>query len=37
MTKRQLHRLTGIILLLPFVAWASTAVFFLVRPAYEQA
>jgi hypothetical protein len=37
MTKRKLHRLTGILLLLPFVAWASTAVFFLVRPAYEQA
>jgi hypothetical protein len=37
MTKRKLHRLTGIILLLPFVAWATTAVFFLVRPAYEQA
>jgi hypothetical protein len=37
MHKRKLHRLTGIVLLLPFVAWASTAIFFLVRPAYEQA
>ncbi|MDP2286492.1 MAG: hypothetical protein Q8L06_20345 [Pseudohongiella sp.] len=37
MNRRKLHRLTGILLLLPFVAWASTAVFFLVRPAYEQA
>lgn len=37
MNRRKTHRLTGILLLLPFVAWASTAIFFLVRPAYEQA
>jgi hypothetical protein len=37
MNQRKIHRLTGIVLLMPFVAWASTAFFFLVRPAYEQA
>jgi hypothetical protein len=37
MNRRKIHRLTGIVLLIPFVAWASTAIFFLVRPAYEQA
>lgn len=37
MNRRKIHRLTGIFLLLPFVAWASTAIFFLVRPAYDQA
>lgn len=31
------HRLLGIILLLPFVAWSLTGVFFLVRPGYEEA
>jgi len=35
--RRKLHRTAGIIMLLPFIAWAATAVFFLVRPAYEQA
>lgn len=34
---RELHKIAGIILLLPFLAWSATAVFFLVRPAYEQA
>ncbi|MDO8908143.1 MAG: hypothetical protein Q7W55_06555 [Pseudohongiella sp.] len=37
MNRRRIHRLTGIVLLLPFLAWSSTAVFFLVRPAYDQA
>lgn len=31
------HRLTGIMLLLPFVAWSLTGVFFLVRPGYDEA
>lgn len=34
---RKRHRIVGIVMLLPFLAWAATAVFFLVRPAYEQA
>jgi hypothetical protein len=34
---RELHKLLGLILLLPFIAWSATAVFFLVRPAYEEA
>lgn len=37
MNRRKFHRFTGILLLLPFVAWSTTAVFFLFRPAYEQA
>lgn len=37
MKTRELHRLAGITLLLPFIAWTVTAVFFLVRPAYEDA
>lgn len=37
MRPRKIHRLVGIILLLPFVAWSTTAVFFLVRPAYNEA
>lgn len=37
MRPRKIHRLVGILLLLPFVAWASTAIFFLVRPAYTEA
>lgn len=37
MTLRKLHKTIGLILLLPFVTWSLTAVFFLVRPRYEQA
>jgi len=37
MITRKQHRLLGCILLLPFIAWSLTGVFFLVRPAYEQA
>lgn len=37
MRPRKIHRLVGIMLLLPFVAWSATAVFFLVRPAYSEA
>lgn len=31
------HRWTGIILLLPFLAWSLTGIFFLVRPGYNEA
>lgn len=31
------HRLLGTILLLPFIAWSLTGIFFLVRPGYEEA
>jgi len=31
------HYCTGIILLLPFLAWSMTGIFFLVRPGYEEA
>ncbi len=31
------HRLIGIILLLPFLAWSATGVFFLVRPGFAEA
>jgi hypothetical protein len=34
---REQHKLLGIALLLPFMAWSCTALFFLLRPAYEQA
>jgi len=34
---RKLHKITGLILLAPFIAWSLTAVFFLVRPGYEEA
>ena len=37
MTTRKKHRLLGSIMLLPFIAWSLTGIFFLVRPAYEQA
>lgn len=31
------HRWTGIVLLLPFMAWSLTGIFFLVRPGYDEA
>ncbi|MFK7865278.1 MAG: PepSY domain-containing protein [Pseudohongiellaceae bacterium] len=34
---RSWHRMAGWVLLLPFFAWAVTGIFFLVRPAYEDA
>lgn len=37
MKLREQHKYLGIVLLLPFMAWSATAVFFLVRPRYEQA
>jgi len=35
-TRRQ-HRWLGIVLLLPFVVWAGTGIFFLVRPGFAEA
>lgn len=37
MKLRDQHKYLGIALLLPFIAWSATGVFFLVRPRYEQA
>ncbi len=37
MVTRKQHRLLGSIMLLPFIAWSLTGIFFLVRPAYEAA
>lgn len=37
MKTRKLHKISGLILLLPFAAWSATAIFFLVRPGYDQA
>ncbi len=35
--QRRLHRVAGIVLLLPFLAWSTTAMFFLIKPGYDQA
>lgn len=37
MKYRRLHRLLGLVMMLPFIAWATTAIFFLVRPGYIEA
>lgn len=37
MTSRKLHKLLGFGLLLPFMAWSATGLFFLLRPAYTEA
>jgi hypothetical protein len=37
MLNRRLHKFIGATLLLPVFAWAATGVFFLFRPAYEDA
>lgn len=37
MKLREQHKLLGIALLLPFIAWSATGLFFLLRPAYEEA
>lgn len=34
---RYSHKILGLIMLLPFIAWSSTAVFFLLRPGYDEA
>jgi hypothetical protein len=36
-TPRRLHKLLGFALLLPFLAWSLTGLFFLLRPAYDAA
>jgi uncharacterized iron-regulated membrane protein len=37
MTTRTLHRLIGIILLIPFVSWALTGLVFFIKPGYTGA
>jgi len=34
---RSLHKYLGMVLLLPFIAWSATALFFLLRPAWPEA
>lgn len=34
---RSFHKILGLIMLLPFIAWSTSAVFFLVRPGYDEA
>lgn len=34
---RQLHRITGLVMLLPLVAWAVTGAFFFLKPGYSGA
>lgn len=34
---RSFHKILGLIMLLPFIAWSASAVFFLVRPGYDEA
>jgi len=37
MYTRVLHKLVGILLILPFIGWISTGVVFLLKPGYEDA
>ena len=37
MTVRRLHRILGIIMLLPFVGWAATGIVFFTKPGYGAA
>jgi uncharacterized iron-regulated membrane protein len=37
MTIRRIHRLIGLVLLLPFLAWAVTGFIFFVKPGYDDA
>ena len=37
MTLRKLHRLVGIVMLLPFVGWAITGAIFFIKPGYGGA
>jgi hypothetical protein len=34
---RKLHKTLGLIMLLPFIAWTITGVFFFIKPGYQQA
>lgn len=36
-TNRKLHRVIGITMLLPFIAWSLTGLFFLIQPGYGDA
>lgn len=37
MQTRKLHKLLGLTMLLPFIVWSLSAIFFLVRPGYDDA
>jgi len=37
MNLRKLHKILGLLMLLPFIGWVFTGVVFLVKPGYEQA
>jgi uncharacterized iron-regulated membrane protein len=34
---RKLHQYLGLLMLLPFIAWAITGLFFFIKPGYQQA
>jgi len=34
---RKIHKVLGMVLLLPFIGWITTGVVFLIKPGYEQA
>src|SRR2546426_4265817 len=37
MTTRALHRVTGLVMLLPMIGWAVTGAFFFLKPGYSGA
>jgi len=37
MTARRLHRLAGLVLLLPMLGWAATGAIFFIKPGYDEA
>jgi hypothetical protein len=37
MTARRLHRLAGLVLLLPMLGWATTGAIFFLKPGYDEA
>jgi len=37
MTVRRLHRLAGLVLLLPMLGWAATGAIFFIKPGYDEA
>ena len=34
---RKFHKILGLVLVLPFVGWAVTGVFFFIKPGYSEA
>ncbi len=34
---KKLHKITGLVMLLPFIAWAVTGMFFFIKPGYQAA